>query len=110
MDENEFRAEIAEIFREQDRRLEETSAEIKKLKTALDKTAEITASNAKAINENIKAINENTKNVNKNAKAIDKLSSLWGDFVDVYRFREHQTEKTLSNLSVKISEIDNRTR
>ena len=103
MDENEFRAEIAEIFREQDRRLAETSAEIKKLKTALDKTAEITASNAKAINEN-------TKNVNKNAKAIDKLSSLWGDFVGVYRFREHQTEKTLTNLSVKISEIDNRTR
>ena len=103
MDENEFRAEIAEIFREQDRRfdraqkrMEETSAEINKLKTALDGT------NA--------SLEKTAKIANANAKAIDKLSSLWGDFVDVYRFREHQTEKTLSNLSVKISEIDNRTR
>ena len=106
MDENEFRAEIAEIFREQDRRLEETSAEIKKLKTALDGTNAALEKTAKIADANTKAIDANNAAINKNAKAIDKLSSLWGDFVDVYRFREHQTEKTLSNLSVKISEID----
>ena len=110
MDENQFRAEIAEIFREQDRRfdraqkrMEEMDKKIMELNSALDRT-----------NANLDKITEivadNSKSIKKNSRTIAGLADLWGDFVDTYRFREQKTERTLANLSAKISEIDNRTR
>lgn len=63
MDANEFRAEIASIFKEQDRRMERLDNKIER--------------NAEAIERNAKAID-------KNSQAINKLTGLWTDFVETY--------------------------
>lgn len=110
MDENQFRAEIAEIFREQDRRFERAQKRMERHEAEMEKTeirlSKAIGKNAKAIERNSRAIEKNTKSIEKNAKAIERLSDLWTDFVDVYRFREQSSEQKIADLSIRVDRIE----
>lgn len=64
MDENQFRAEIAEIFREQDRRFERAQTRMDRIEKLQDR----------------------------NAKAIASLQKTVSDFMDIYQFREQSAD------------------
>ncbi len=78
MDQNEFRAEIAEIFHEQDRRMEKLDKKIEK----------------------------NAQAMEKNARAIGKLTGLWTAFVETYPIRDVQKDEDIAQLDKKIKRIE----
>ena len=85
MDANEFRAEIASIFKEQDRRMERLDNKIER--------------NAEAIERNAKAID-------KNSQAINKLTGLWTDFVETYSIRDVKKDENIGDLNRRVKRIE----
>lgn len=92
MDANEFRAEIAGIFREQDRRMEKHDQKIE--------------SNARLIEANARSVEANVRSIEANAQAITKMTELWGDFVDTFSIRDSQKSNSIEELRQRIIRLE----
>ncbi len=85
MDANEFRAEIAGIFREQDRRMEKLDKKIEK---------------------NAQAINKLELAVEKNTVSIEQLTRLWTEFIETYSIRDVKKDASIEDLGRRVNRIE----
>lgn len=92
MDENQFRAEIAEIFKGQDRRFERAQ----KLLDRMDAASE------KRLAASERRLDRIEKLQNKNAKAISSLQNVVTDFMGIYQFREQNADRKIENLNTRV--------
>lgn len=96
MDENQFRAEIAEIFREQDRRFERAQKRMDRMEAASEKR--LAASERR--------LDRIEKLQDKNAKAISSLQKVVTDFMDIYQFREQNSDRKYDNLNTRLEALE----
>ena len=89
MDENQFRAEIAEIFREQDRRFERAQKRMDKFEAA----------NKERFDQIEKLQKENTK-------AISSLQKVVSDLIDVYQVRDQISDQKIENLNTRVQALE----
>ena len=89
MDENQFRAEIAEIFREQDHRFERAQKRMDRMEAASEKRL-----------ERIDRIQ------NKNNKAIASLQQVVSDLMDVYQVRDQIADQKFDNLNTCVQALE----
>lgn len=99
MDEYQFRAEIAEIFREQDRRFEKSQRRVEKLEVDLQESRSL-------IDQMVPIVDQSLKITNQNAREMRNLEKLWGDFVSTYQFRERTTDQKISNLTSRVDRLE----
>ncbi len=99
MDENQFRAKIAEIFREQDRRFECAQKRMDRMEAASEKRA---LASEKRMTASEKRISRIERLQDKNTKAIAGLQKTVSDLMDIYQFRERSADNKFDNLDARL--------
>lgn len=104
MDENQFRAEIAEIFRELDRRFERSQKRMDRMEAASEKRF---AASEKRIVASEKRLDRIERLQDKNTLAIASLQNTVSDFMDIYQFREQSADRKFDNLNTRLDALQN---
>lgn len=104
MDENQFRAEIAEIFREQDRRFERSQKRMDRMEAVSEKRF---AASEKRIVASEKRLDRIVRLQDKNTLAIASLQKTVSDFMDIYQFREQSADRMFDNLNARLDALKN---
>ena len=96
MDENQFRAEIAEIFREQDRRFERAQKRMDRME----------ATSKKRFAASERRLDRIEKLQDKNANAIASLQKVVSDLMDIYQIREQSADLKFENLHNRLETLE----
>lgn len=110
MDENQFRAEIAEIFREQDRRFERAQKRMDRMEAASEKRLAASEKRLATSEKRLVASERRLERIeilqDQNAKAISSLQKVVTDFMDIYQFREQSADQKYDSLNTRLQALE----